>query len=98
MPLLAGSRDLLATWRDVGASDEIVFPNHQGDDYVRASHLDNKVWNRARMTAGTVQIDGRAYDATSMTFHELRHTFISLCLSAGRDLWEVAHWAAMTPT
>lgn len=32
-----------------------------------------------------------------MTFHQLRHTFASMCLAAGRDLWEVAHWIGDDP-
>jgi integrase len=64
---------------------------------MRANNFEKKVWNRARAKVGTMRVRGRTYDATTMTFHELRHTFVSLCLAAGRDVWEVAHWMGDDP-
>lgn len=97
VPLLPATRHLLQQWRAIGANDQIVFPNHVGDDHIRASHFDTKIWTRAKKAAGVVDVAGRRVDCSKMTFHELRHTFVSLCLAAGRDLWEVANWAGDDP-
>ena len=64
---------------------------------MRAEHFSNGTWEKARRLAGTMDIGTRTVDCSKMTFHELRHTFISLCLAAGRDVWEVAHWAGDDP-
>jgi len=97
VPLLAAARELLAEWRAIGAHDEIVFPNSGGDGHMHAVHFDRKVWNRARKRAGVVTVSGREHDCAQMTFHQLRHTFASMCLAAGRDVWEVAHWIGDDP-
>jgi integrase len=97
VPLLAAARDLLADWRAVGAHENIIFPNSTADGHMYAVHFDRKVWARARKRAGTVKVNGRAYDCMDMTFHQLRHTFASMCLAAGRDVWEVAHWIGDDP-
>jgi integrase len=97
VPVLDATGKLLAAWRAVGAHEEIVFPNNDGKSFMRAEHFDAKVWNKARRKAGTVDAGGREVDCARMTFHELRHTFVSLCLAAGRDVWEVACWAGDDP-
>jgi integrase len=97
VPLLAAARDLLADWRAVGAHDEIMFPNTAGEGHMHAIHFDHKVWSRARRRAGIVEVHGREHDCAKMTFHQLRHTFASMCLAAGRDVWEVAHWIGDDP-
>lgn len=77
---------LLKDWKRKAPSSGHIFP---GSDLkpLRASHWYNKVWTPARTTA---EVEG-------MRFHDLRHTFISRCLMAGRDLWEVATWAGDHP-
>lgn len=97
VPLLPAAATLLEDWREVGAHAEIVFPNNDADDYMRASRFSNKTWEKARARTERITVRGRTYDPSMLTFHELRHTFISLCLAAGRDLWEVAHWAGDDP-
>ncbi|MCW2961923.1 MAG: site-specific integrase [Thermoleophilia bacterium] len=97
VPLMTATRSLLDAWRAVGAHPTIVFPNQDGSDYVRAEHFSNKSWDKARKRTKPVVVNGSRYDCATMTFHELRHTFISLCLAAGRDLWEVANWAGDDP-
>jgi len=97
VPVLEATGRLLAAWRLMGAHEHIVFPNHNGDDHMRAEHFDSKVWNKARRAVGTIEVQGRDIECGRMTFHELRHTFVSLCLAAGRDVWEVAHWAGDDP-
>lgn len=97
MPLLPAAVVLLDAWRQVGAHAEIVFPNNDANDYMRASRFSNKTWERARTRTAPIKVRGRVHDPSTLTFHELRHTFISLCLAAGRDLWEVAHWAGDDP-
>lgn len=97
VPLLPATQQLLASWHDVGAHRRIVFPNHLGNDYMRASAWDKKVFARARRKVGIVEVNGRGSDCTKMTFHQLRHTFASLCLAAGRDVWEVANWLGDDP-
>ncbi|MCB0880202.1 MAG: site-specific integrase [Thermoleophilia bacterium] len=96
VPLLAAARQVLDEWRAVGAHDEILFPAAAGG-YLHAVHFDNRVWRRARKLAGVVTVNGREHDCNKMTFHQLRHTFASMCLAAGRDVWEVAHWIGDDP-
>lgn len=86
VPLVGPAQKLIEEWRSVGASETIVFPNNEGDNYIRASKWEQKVWGRASKKLG-VDFD----------FHELRHTFASMCLSAGRDVWEVANWIGDDP-
>lgn len=97
VPLMSAARALLDAWRAVGAHPTIVFPKQDGMSYQRAEHFSNKAWDRSRKNAPPVTVNGRSYDCASLTFHELRHTFVSLCLAAGRDLWEVANWAGDDP-
>lgn len=97
VPLVGQAAEVLANWRRVGAHAEIVFPNQAGNDYQRASHFSNDAWSKARRAAGTITIDGTQHDCSRLTFHELRHTFVSTALAAGRDLWEVSHWAGDDP-
>lgn len=97
VPLIGPARQLMADWRAIGAHPEIVFPNHTADDFMRANNFEKTVWAPARKKVGTMELRRRTYDARKMTFHELRHTFVSLCLAAGRDLWEVAHWVGDDP-
>lgn len=97
VPLLGDAARILEEWRAVGAHPEIVFPNQSGDGFQRAEHFYNKVWLKARDVAGTVKVRKVAWDCSQMKFHELRHTFFSLALSAGRHLWEVAKWGGDHP-
>ena len=97
VPLLPATAQLIEKWRQVDAHPTIVFPNQDGSDFIRASNFDRKVWTAARKTAKDVEVSGRTIDCRKITFHELRHTFVSLCLLAGRDVWEVAHWAGDDP-
>ncbi len=96
VPLLAAARDLLDEWRAVGADNEIIFPASSGG-FMYASHFDNRVWAKSRKRAGSVKVNGKSWDCSQMTFHQLRHTFASMCLAAGRDVWEVAHWIGDDP-
>lgn len=96
VPLLGAARELLDEWRAVGADAEIIFPASAGG-FMYASHFDNRVWARSRKRAGVVKVKGKAWDCSQMTFHQLRHTFASMCLAAGRDIWEVAHWIGDDP-
>ena len=96
MPLLAATRELLDEWRAVGADDKIMFPASAGG-YMYATHFDNRVWAKSRKRAGTVNVNGKAWDCSQMTFHQLHHTFASMCLAAGRDIWEVSHWIGDDP-
>lgn len=97
VPLLDRAREVLEEWREVGIHERIVFPNQGATDFVRAPLFDRRVWDKARDNVGIVQVGERHYDARKLTFHELRHTFISRCLAAGRDIWEVANWAGDDP-
>jgi integrase len=97
VPLVGKAAEILAEWRAVGAHDEIVFPNQSGDDHQRAEHFTNDAWTNARQATGVVKHKGVAHDTCKLTFHELRHTFVSTALAAGRDIWEVSHWAGDDP-
>lgn len=97
VPLLPASVALIDSWRKVGAHPQIVFPNQRGDSYQRAEHFTNKTWDKSRSRTKPMTVKGQRLDPRNLTFHELRHTFISLCLSAGRDVWEVANWAGDDP-
>lgn len=97
VPLVGPASEVIAAWRAVGAHAEIVFPNHSADGHQRAEHFDNGVWSKARKAAGIVTVAGTKHDCSRFTFHELRHTFVSTALAAGRDLWEVSHWAGDDP-
>jgi integrase len=97
VPILGPARALIESWRAVGAHESIVFPNHAADNFIRVRNFDVRVWDRARANVGVIEHDGEEYDARKMTFHELRHTFVSVCLAAGRDVWEVANWAGDDP-
>jgi integrase len=97
VPLLGDATRILAEWRAGGAPPEIVFPNQSGDGHQRAEHFYNKAWLKAREVAGTVTVGTVAWDCARMKFHELRHTFFSLALAAGRHLWEVAKWGGDHP-
>ncbi|MCB0878824.1 MAG: site-specific integrase [Thermoleophilia bacterium] len=96
VPLLAAARELLAEWRAAGAHEEIMFPAKAGG-HMHAVHFDHRVWRKAKLRAGVVTVNGREHDCAKMTFHQLRHTFASICLAAGRDIWEVAHWIGDDP-
>jgi integrase len=76
VPLLPAATMLLDAWRQVEAHAEIVFPNNDSSGYMRASRFSNKTWEKARSTAKPVKVNGRLYDPSTLTFHELRHTFI----------------------
>ncbi|MCW2961981.1 MAG: site-specific integrase [Thermoleophilia bacterium] len=97
VPLLERAKEVLEDWRDLGIHEQIVFPNQGATDFVRAPLFDRRVWDKARDAVAIIEVDGRTYDARKMTFHELRHTFVSRCLAAGRDIWEVANWAGDDP-
>lgn len=97
VPLMGEVKKILATWKLAGAHPVIVFPNQTSGGYQRATHLDNKMWVKARREAGRVKVGKAIWDCRDLTFHQLRHTFISRALAAGRDLWEVAHWAGDDP-
>jgi integrase len=97
VPLLDRAHIVLDAWRELGIHEQIVFPNQGATDFVRAPLFDRRVWDKARDAVGVMEVDGRTHDARQMTFHELRHTFISRCLAAGRDIWEVANWAGDDP-
>ena len=97
VPLVSVARELLEQWRKIGAHPTIVFPGHSGEAFMRASHWDKKVWTKARRAAGNVTVGNLDFACDDLTFHELRHTFVSMCLAAGRDVWEVAHWAGDDP-
>ena len=96
-PLLDRARQVLQDWRELAIHEQIVFPNQGATDFVRAPLFDRRVWDKARDAVKEIEVDGREYDARRLTFHELRHTFVSRCLAAGRDIWEVANWAGDDP-
>lgn len=97
VPLLSVATQLLEQWYSVGADPEIVFPNQVDGGYQRAQHFSSKMWDKARKRTEPIVMQGRTWDPANLTFHELRHSFISICLAAGRDVWEVANWAGDDP-
>jgi integrase len=72
-------RDLV--WSRLG-EQPLVFPAHEGG-YLRPKNLRRRAWLRAVDIAGL----------TGMTFHDMRHTAVSLWVAAGATDMEVAKWA-----
>ena len=72
-------RDLV--WERLG-EQPLVFPGKQGG-YLRPKNLRRRAWLQAV----------RAADLEGMTFHDMRHTAVSLWVAAGATDMEVAKWA-----
>jgi integrase len=81
--------------RFAGTSSSLVFTTQTGDQ-VRANNLRRREWAAAAIAAGLGGYEKRADGKrhyVGITFHDMRHTAVSLWVAAGASALAVAKWA-----